>query len=139
MDHVEKDDAKKNRPWVFQKGVSGNPKGRPKKGRTFPDLLQKELERIKLEVDVNDGQKKKLNGKELLCRGLVRMALFSQDEHIKLQAIDKIFDRMEGKPMQNLLMDAKVENMSVFDEIDVSKLNTQQKKNLEEILMKINN
>lgn len=124
--------------WLWKKGVSGNPKGRPKKGKTFPDLLQKELARITEEVEV-DGQTKVLSGKELLCRGLVSMALKSPDDHIRLQAIDRIFDRMEGKPMQNLLMDAnaKVEGMSVFDRIDVSKLNAQEKKNLEEILAKI--
>lgn len=126
-----------DRPWLFQKGVSGNPKGRPKKGKTFPDLLQKELERVKLEVQVKEGQTKTMNGKELLCRTLVRLALNSDDDHIKLQAIDKIFDRMEGKPISNVIMDAKVDTPSVFDEIDVSKLSTEEKKNLESILMKI--
>lgn len=126
-----------DRPWLFQKGVSGNPKGRPKKGKTFPDLLQKELERVKLEVQVKEGQTKTMNGKELLCRTLVRLALNSDDDHIKLQAIDKIFDRMEGKPVSNVVMDAKVDTPSVFDEIDVSKLSTQEKKSLESILMKI--
>ena len=130
-------EEKKDRPWLFQKGVSGNPKGRPKKGKSFPELLQKELERVKFEVQVKEGQTKIMNGKELLCRTLVRLALYSDDAHIKLQAIDKIFDRMEGKPVSNVVMDAKVDTPSVFDEIDVSKLSTQEKKNLESILMKI--
>ena len=72
----------------------------------------------------------------MLAITLVRLALFSEDEKVKLQAIEKIMDRIDGKPVQAVDMDASVEqtNMSVFDNIDVSKLSTKQKENLEDVL-----
>lgn len=55
-----------------------------------------------------------------------------------MMAIDRIMDRIDGKALQNVMMEATVESNSAFDEIDVSKLSTQEKDNLEEILRKMN-
>lgn len=127
---------KAERTWLFKKGVSGNPNGRPKKGKAFAELIDKELLRLKQEMSQKDGSLRNVNGKQMLAITLVRLALFSEDEKIKLQAIEKIMDRIDGKPVQTVDMDASVEqtNISVFDNIDVSKLSTKQKENLEDVL-----
>lgn len=118
---------------MFQKGKSGNPKGRPKKGKTFSDIIENELSRVKQEVKEN-GREREVNGKTMLVLSLIKMALTDGDSRVRLQATEKLMERLEGKPMQQMVVEADVENHSVFDEIDVSKLSTAQKQNLEDIL-----
>lgn len=120
---------------MYDKGQSGNSKGRPKKGKTFTDILSHELDIISQELKDKQGNERQVDGKTLLCLGLIKLAFHSDDDHIKLSAIEKVMNRIDGTPVQQVLMDASVEeHNSVFDEIDVSKLSTKQKENLEEIL-----
>lgn len=97
------------------------------------------MKRIRQEMAQKDGKIREVNGKQMLVITLLRLALFSDDEKVKLQAIDKVMDRLEGKPMQAIDMSAVVDqtNRSVFDSIDVSKLSTTEKENLENILKKM--
>ena len=78
----------------FQKGQSGNPKGRAKKGRTLTDLLSKQGD-IK---DVTDEvQGKKISKKEALAKILWAMALRED-----LAAMKYIYNRLDGLPVQTL-------------------------------------
>jgi phage I-like protein len=73
----------------FQKGQSGNPKGRPKKGTAMADALRTVLNKSK------DGKQ----NKRALAEKVVEMALSGNTEAIKL-----VFDRMDGKvPQTNVL------------------------------------
>lgn len=68
----------------FQPGVSGNPKGRPKKGQTFTDMI--------LKVGAEKGPDKKTR-----LEGLARQ-LFALAEAGDVAAIRHISERIDGKP-----------------------------------------
>jgi len=80
-----------NPNWV--KGVSGNPKGKPKKGETFTDILNKVMREKSVEWKTKSGRKKRISGKEAAARKLVELAV-----HGDMGAIKYIGDRMDGKP-----------------------------------------
>ena len=74
----------------FQKGQSGNPKGRPKKGETMTDLLRKKL-------DIPKTSREKLTRKEKIIEKLLILA-----EAGDLSALKYVFDRIDGKPMTSI-------------------------------------
>lgn len=73
----------------------------------------------------------------MLVLTLMRIAMFSDDERNRLMAIERLMDRIDGKPKQSVDVEATVESNSVFDDIDVSKLNTEEKSQLENVLKKM--
>jgi len=70
----------------FEKGQSGNPFGRPKKGQGLTDILKLQLD------EASDGG---ISKKEQIARKLIELALDGN-----LQALIYVFDRLDGKPMQ---------------------------------------
>ena len=74
----------------WKKGVSGNPRGRPKRKDRLTDLLREELKKI----CPTDPEKRSWG--ELLVRGLVHLALKGN-----LQAFKEILDRHDGKGAQS--------------------------------------
>lgn len=88
----------------FEKGKSGNPKGRPKKGQTITDLLDKYLNKsIEIEILSTDSEedikKKKVKRKQLLIEKAFEMAINGDGD---LNAIKYIVDRIDGKPHQTI-------------------------------------
>ena len=82
-----------NHKW--EKGVSGNPHGRPIGSRSLSTILQEMLDE---EILVNEGgeqTKKALS--DVIIRKLIRKA---HDGDIR--AIHEIFDRIEGKAIQKV-------------------------------------
>ena len=80
-----------NPNWV--KGVSGNPKGRPRKGETFTDIINKVLKEKTVKWKTRNGKEKCISGKEATVRKLAELAI-----HGDLGAIKYLGDRMDGRP-----------------------------------------
>lgn len=81
----------------FQKGVSGNPKGRPPKGQTMTDILEKTLKKKTVKMDG-----KLISGKEAAAMKLLQLAMKGD-----VAALKYIFDRIDGKPNQTLKFDPR--------------------------------
>lgn len=80
-----------NPRWV--KGVSGNPKGKPKKDETFTGILNKVMREKSVEWKTKSGKKKLISGKEATARKLLELAVKGD-----VGAIKYIGDRTDGKP-----------------------------------------
>jgi len=78
----------------WEPGRSGNPNGRPKKTRCLTHALTEYGKRI---VDAPEGQKATLQ--ELLVKTLWNLALGGD-----LMAIKYIFDRIDGKPVETMIL-----------------------------------
>jgi len=89
-----------------------NKNGRPKKGHTLTDILEKELS-----VKKSDGKIKKPQ-KELVVKSLLQLAI---DKYIEcpsckkrfryggdLGALKYIFDRIDGKPIEHIKEEAEI-------------------------------
>jgi hypothetical protein len=90
----------------FAKGQSGNPAGRPRKGKTFTETLHKYLNK-----KGEDGRK----NHDALCETLINLAL-NGDDKTQIPAIKYIMDRIDGKPAQTV--DAQITgNIIDYDKI----------------------
>ena len=69
-----------------------NRNGRPKKGKTLTDILEKHLRRRRFDDD-----EKRRSAKELLAKQVIDLALAGD-----LTAIKYIFDRIDGKPTETV-------------------------------------
>ena len=79
----------------FEKGKSGNPKGRPKGARSLSTILREMLEEP---IDiVVDGKKERREFREVIIRKLLKKANDGD-----MRAIQEIFDRVEGKAQQKI-------------------------------------
>lgn len=81
----------------FVPGQSANPKGRPKKGQTMTDILEKTLKKKSIKVDG-----KMISGKEAAAIKIMQLALKGD-----VAALKYIFDRIDGKPDTTIRFDPK--------------------------------
>jgi hypothetical protein len=79
---------------MFQKGQSGNPAGRPKKGQALTDILRKELNKRTI---YDEDQKTYIARKTAIIRKMIDLAIEGD-----LAAQKYIFDRVDGKPMESM-------------------------------------
>lgn len=77
------EEQKKNRPWLYQKGQSGNPGGRPKGSKSLKTYVKEKLEKMSDEE------------KEEFIDGLDKKVLWEMSE---------------GRPDTKSTLDAKVEH-----------------------------
>ena len=75
----------------WEKGKSGNPKGRPKKGKTLTDVLEKYGRELKVKTEGN----KTISGIEALAVEAWKLALDGD-----ITAIKYIYDRIDGRPKE---------------------------------------
>ncbi len=85
---------------TFKPGQSGNPKGRPKKGFSWADVLNR-LGEENIKIGVED-----ITKKEAVAR-----KLWSEAAKGEQWAINALMDRMDGKPRQ--VVDQTNRNVSV--------------------------
>lgn len=80
-----------------------NPKGRPK-GRTFANLLNKILDK---EITVDEaGEIVKITNREKMALKVIEDAIDNKDPYVRLRATELIVNRTEGKPEQEITMNA---------------------------------
>ncbi len=100
---------------AFQKGTSGNPNGRPKKGNTFTDILEKVLHERTAEIETPKGIKT-VHGKELLANVLYDIAADKNNApKIRLDAINTIINRIDGKPLQQMAESVQIESSNPLE------------------------
>lgn len=93
---TEKKTAKKNGPGKpYPKGKTGNPRGRPKKGMTWKDVITRATNQLRI-VETDEGKQKK-RVKELIVARQVKLAL-AGDKH----ATKFLAEREEGMPRQSI-------------------------------------
>jgi hypothetical protein len=73
----------------FEKGASGNPHGRPKKGKALTDILEKALAKKRTDGRTN---------KAALVDTLISLAVDEKD----VTAIKYIMDRTDGRPKETV-------------------------------------
>lgn len=78
----------------FKEGQSGNPSGRPKGSKNIKTILR-ELVDLPKKMKDDDGNEIEVSRLEYMCAKLVRMA-----QEGDLASMDRVFDRLEGKPEQ---------------------------------------
>ncbi|MDI1229467.1 MAG: DUF5681 domain-containing protein [bacterium] len=81
----------------FQKGKSGNPRGRPKKSKNFSSLVAKELDAT---ITITEGDKcRRVTKREALAMTIVNKSLILHQRALSalLPAVEKQDDRIEQK------------------------------------------
>lgn len=81
----------------FKPGQSGNPRGRPKKGTTLTDLLEKKGCMVDVTM-TEDGREVKISRREALADKMWRAALADPNG----AAARYIFDRIDGRPIETV-------------------------------------
>lgn len=92
------------RPQLWKPGQSGNPKGRPKKERFIPDILEK-ISHEKLsplilaQIEKIFPEAKNMTMLEAMLR-IVYVAAITGKKLTDMSAVNYISERMEGKPRE---------------------------------------
>lgn len=82
---------------AWKPGQSGNPNGRPKKGKTLSDILEKHGAKRIVKTTGPDGEIKYISQKEALAKKLWELAITGD-----VAAIKYIYDRIDGKPTESI-------------------------------------
>ena len=99
----------------FKPGVSGNPRGRPKKGDAWADVANEILgaKSVILTITSEDGKTKELS---LGCNKTLRHAVIFAQVNAALngniQAAKELADRTEGRPAQLSIPEAGIVDLS---------------------------
>ena len=86
------EDQTPEKPWLFQKGQSGNPKGRPLKRDSIRDMLREELA----------GSLTLPDGREVTKAQIIAMKAFALAAQGDMVAIKYLSDQVDGTPKQSV-------------------------------------
>jgi len=106
-----------DKPWLFKKGESGNPNGRPKDSFSLITILKAELQKCP------EGQDRKTYA-DLLIQRILKKAISDGDD----AQIKNILQYIEGMPKQNLDLTSKDERIPLLGGISVLYNNSSDKK-----------
>jgi len=110
---------------MFEKGTSGNPNGRPKKGRAWADVYDTVLDSTSITVTVNvngeiqqhciKGEVEEEDGakKQVSMRYLLGVKLLEEGLSGNVNAIKELADRTEGRPRDKVEI-TEEENSKTF-------------------------
>ena len=116
-----------NKKGTFKKGDPRiNRSGRPRKGKTLTDVLEKHLKRRNRE---NKDTGEKMSGKDALAKELIQLALDGKN----FAAIKYIFDRIDGFPLQAI--ESEVQTIKKKKH-DLSKLTVEELKEFRKLALK---
>jgi hypothetical protein len=92
-----------------------NRKGRPKKGHTLTDILEKELRKKIVTLKGTNGVPRMISGREAAVHKIVELALGGN-----FNALKYIFDRIDGFPTarieQEMALPDKIELVSEYED-----------------------
>ena|SRR3990167_4801747 len=100
---VKQSENSPNKPWQFQPGQSGNPKGRPPLGTSLTELMRQFLDIIP------PGQE--LSYKDAFVRKVYKLAMEDGSE----SSIRLIWNYIDGMPLQGIDMTSKGEKIKLLD------------------------
>lgn len=128
------------KPWQFQKGKSGNPNGRPRKGKSFSDILNNELKKQKqILVNPDTGEERQIDGKTALCLAYIKLAFKGDNENVRASCMEKIMKFIDGDFVQHVDMAASVSSNVLEDIKDgLDKLSQEDRESYLDICEKVN-
>lgn len=95
---------REQKPWLFKKGVSGNPSGRPKGSQNFSTLFKKAVKKIAKEekLPIKDPET------EMVVKAIIEALKGNYPFYRDLM------DRKFGKPKESLDIEAKGEVIHIY-------------------------
>jgi len=90
-----------------------NRNGRPKRGETFTDIIENELNKKNVLMQTETG-KELISAKEAVVRKLINLAVMESDFH----AIKYLMDRLDGSPRQSVSITRGDEGVMTPQEIN---------------------
>ena len=94
----------------FQKGKSGNPKGRPKGSKNLKTILKKELEE-KMSIQIR-GKVKKITKQEAIVMNLVNNTL--KNDKYATQALLRLITNIVGDEVEVITPELQSEDMAIL-------------------------
>ena len=104
---------KKQKPWLFSEGKSGNPSGRPKQSFSLKTRIIKELKKT-IEYKKANGEVVTGKAVDLLARNIVGNALKSDHRYA-----DMILKHIDGMPKQQVEVEANIQSTETKINIDI--------------------
>lgn len=119
--------------------MSGNPKGRPKKGKSFSDILEKELKAQKQILKNAEGDERVIDGKTALCLAYIKLAFKAENENVRASCMEKIMKFIDGEFVQRVAMDATLSGGNILENVKdgLDKLTPEERENYFEMCDKM--